>query len=44
MKEIIDGLAVPLTAEDTKTGIMDVSVGPPIYGPDTLDRICKNTF
>ncbi len=39
MKEIIDGLTVPLTAEDTKTGMMDVNVGPPLYGPDTLDNL-----
>src|SRR5271170_5282516 len=39
MKEIVDGLTVPLSAEDTKTGMMDVSVGPPMYGPDTLDNL-----
>jgi hypothetical protein len=42
MKEIIDGLTVPLTAEDTKTGMMDVSVGPPTYGPDSLDNLQKH--
>ena len=39
MQEIIDGLTVPLIAEDTKTGMMDVNVGPPVYGPDTLDNL-----
>jgi hypothetical protein len=42
MKEIIDGLTVPLSADDTKTGMMEVNVGPPVYGPDTLDNLQRH--
>ena len=39
MKEIIDDLTAPLSAEERKTGIQSVPAGPPIYGPDTLDNL-----
>ena len=35
MKEIVDDLTVPLSAEEKKTGMVNVSVGPENYGPDT---------
>jgi hypothetical protein len=35
MKEIVDALTQPLSAEEKKTGTVFVSVGPPTYGPDT---------
>jgi hypothetical protein len=41
MKEIIDALTTPLSAEDMKTGMEDVSVGPPVFGPDTADALQK---
>jgi hypothetical protein len=39
MKEIIDDLTRPLSAEERKTGIENVPAGPPVYGPDTLDNL-----
>src|ERR1700733_80793 len=41
MKEIVDALTTPLSAEDMKTGMEDVSVGPPLFGPDTADALQK---
>ncbi|HXQ26608.1 MAG TPA: UGSC family (seleno)protein [Candidatus Acidoferrales bacterium] len=35
MKEIVDALTVPLSAEEQKTGLVEVSVGPRTFGPDT---------
>jgi hypothetical protein len=39
MKEITDNLTRPLSADDTKTGMVNISIGPPMYGPDTLDNL-----
>jgi hypothetical protein len=39
MKEIIDGLTLPLTAEDQKSGIFPVSAGPASFGPETSDNL-----
>jgi len=41
MKEIIDGLTTPLTAEDQKSGLQPVSLGPDTFGPDTADNLQK---
>lgn len=41
MKEIIDGLTTPLTAEDQKSGLQPVSLGPATFGPDTADNLQK---
>jgi hypothetical protein len=40
MKEVIDALTVPLTAEEEKTGTVTPSIGPPTYTdtPDNLQR------
>jgi hypothetical protein len=38
MKEVIDGLTQPLTADDQITGLQPVSPGPATFGPDTLDN------
>jgi hypothetical protein len=35
MPEIVDFLTVPLSAEESKSGIVAVSTGPATYGPDT---------
>ena len=35
MKEIVDNLTLPLSADETKTGMVDVKVGPEKYGPDS---------
>ena len=35
MPEIVDYLTVPLSAEESKSGIVEVSTGPATYGPDT---------
>ena len=35
MKEIVDALTVPLSADEKKTGVVQVSIGPEKYGPDT---------
>ena len=39
MKEITDDLTTPLSDEEKKTGIENVSAGPSVYGPDTLDNL-----
>jgi hypothetical protein len=39
MKEITDALTMPLSADEKKTGIENVAIGPSIYGPDTLDNL-----
>jgi hypothetical protein len=41
MKEIIAGLTTPLSEEEKKGGIENVSAGPATYGPDTLDSLQK---
>jgi hypothetical protein len=41
MKEIIDALTTPVAEEDKKSGMVDVSIGPPIYGPDSSDNLQK---
>jgi hypothetical protein len=38
MKEVVDALTVPLTADEQKTGTMTPSVGPPTYS-DTFDNL-----
>jgi hypothetical protein len=38
MKEVVDGLTVPLSDEEKKTGIVSVSVGPPTY-TDTAENL-----
>jgi hypothetical protein len=39
MKEVIDGLTLPLTAEDQKSGLFPVPAGPSSFGPDTSDNL-----
>jgi hypothetical protein len=39
MKEIIDDLTAPLSADEKKTGIESVAAGPVTYGPDTADNL-----
>ncbi len=39
MKEIMDDLTTPLSAEEKKSGTENISAGPPVYGPDTLDDL-----
>jgi hypothetical protein len=41
MKEIADALTTPLSEEERKGGIENVSAGPAIYGPATLDHLQK---
>jgi hypothetical protein len=41
MKEIIDGLTTPLTAEDQKSGLQAVPAGPAKFGPDTAENLQK---
>ena len=41
MKEIIDALTMPLSAEDEKSGLETVSLGPSTFGPDTSDNLQK---
>jgi hypothetical protein len=38
MKEVIDGLTVPLSDDEKKTGMVSVSVGPPTF-TDTADNL-----
>ncbi len=38
MKEIVDGLTMPLTDDEKKTGMVSVSVGPPTF-TDTVDNL-----
>ena len=39
MKEIVDGLTKPLTADETKTGLQAMAAGPAVFGPDTVDNL-----
>ncbi|MGD0955687.1 MAG: hypothetical protein ABR953_02515 [Candidatus Acidiferrales bacterium] len=39
MKEIIDDLTVPLSADEKKTGMQSIAAGPATYGPDTADNL-----
>jgi hypothetical protein len=38
MKEVVDALTVPLTADEKKTGTISPDIGPPVYS-DTPDRL-----
>jgi hypothetical protein len=38
MKEVVDGLTVPLSDDEKKTGIVSVSIGPPTF-TDTADNL-----
>src|SRR6204780_5427728 len=39
MKEIVDDLTVPLSADELKTGMQSIPAGPATYGPETLDNL-----
>src|SRR5579863_1292311 len=39
MKEIVDDLTLPLTADETKTGMQSMAAGPATFGPDTVDNL-----
>jgi len=39
MKEIVDALTIPLSSEERKTGVVQVSIGPETYGPDTAKNL-----
>jgi len=39
MKEIVDDLTRPLTADETKTGLQAMPAGPATFGPDTVDNL-----
>ncbi|HEV3481582.1 MAG TPA: UGSC family (seleno)protein [Candidatus Acidoferrales bacterium] len=39
MKEIVDDLTKPLTADETKTGLQAMAAGPATFGPDTVDNL-----
>lgn len=39
MKEIVDGLTKPLTADETKTGLQAMAAGPATFGPDSVDNL-----
>ena len=39
MKEIVDDLTQPLSAEEKKSGLVRISVGPEKYAPDTLKNL-----
>jgi len=39
MKEIMDDLTAPLSAEDQKFGLLPVPAGPETFGPDSLDNL-----
>ena len=39
MKEIVDGLTKPLTADEQKTGMQAMPAGPATFGPDTVDNL-----
>ena len=41
MKEVIDALTTPLSPEDQKSGLQNVSLGPAVFGPDTADNLQK---
>ena len=39
MKEIVDDLTAPLTADETKTGMQSIGAGPATFGPETSDNL-----
>jgi hypothetical protein len=39
MKEIVDDLTRPLTADEQKTGMEALAAGPATFGPDTVDNL-----
>ncbi|HXQ27398.1 MAG TPA: hypothetical protein VN822_13395 [Candidatus Acidoferrales bacterium] len=39
MKEIIDDLTVPLSADEMKTGMQSIAAGAATFGPDTADNL-----
>ncbi len=39
MQQIVDALTKPLTAEESKTGFITPSSGPPTFGPDTTENL-----
>ena len=39
MKEIVDDLTRPLTADEQKTGMQAIAAGPAMFGPDTVDNL-----
>jgi hypothetical protein len=39
MKEIVDDLTRPLTADETKSGMQSIAAGPATFGPDTADNL-----
>jgi len=39
MKEIVDDLTRPLTADEKKTGMDAIAAGPATFGPDTVDNL-----
>jgi hypothetical protein len=39
MKEIVDDLTVPLSADEQKTGMQSIAAGPATFGPDTADNL-----
>ena len=41
MKEFSDALTTPLSPEDQKSGLQPVSLGPPVFGPNTSDELQK---
>lgn len=41
IKEVMEDLTRPLSEEERKTGIENVSAGPAVYGPDNLDNLQK---
>jgi hypothetical protein len=41
MKEISDALTTPLSPEDQKSGLQTVSLGPPVFGPNTSEDLQK---
>ncbi len=39
MQEIVDGLTKALNDEEKKSGVIEPSAGPPMYGPDTPENL-----
>jgi hypothetical protein len=39
MKEVVDGLTLPLVAEDLKSGLFPATPGPASFGPETADNL-----
>ncbi len=39
MKEVVDALTQPLSDDEKKSGLVPISVGPPLFGPDTVDNL-----